>query len=52
MFKLKGPGMSATQRKYPTNFPLEHALKDMRFAQGLGEAHGVDMSVSKAATGT
>ena len=51
MFKLKGPNMAAEQRNYATNFPLEHALKDMRFAQQLGEANGVNMPVAASATG-
>ena len=52
MFALKGPGMRADTKQYAPNFPLEHALKDMKFAQQLGEANGVRMTVSKAATGT
>lgn len=50
MFKLKGPGMKTESRNYATNFPLEHALKDMDFAQALGDKHGVDMAASAAAT--
>lgn len=51
MFKLKGPNMASSKRDYTTNFPLEHALKDMKFAQELGANSGVDMPVAKSATG-
>lgn len=51
MFKLKGPGMKAETKQYSVNFPLEHALKDMKFARQLGDAHDVDMPMSAAATG-
>lgn len=51
MFALKGPKMAAEQRNYTTNFPLEHALKDMQFAQQLGDMNGVNMPVAASATG-
>jgi len=50
MFKLKGRKMKCQVKDYACNFPLEHALKDMKFAQQLGAQKGVDMSVSDAAT--
>ncbi len=50
MFNVKGPGMKAESKNYSVNFPLEHAHKDMIFAQSLGSEQGVDMSVSAAAT--
>lgn len=50
MFKLKGPNMDARKKKYDTNFPLEHALKDMHFAQRLGDEKGVQMPVAASAT--
>lgn len=34
-----------------TNFPLEHAQKDMRFAQLLADEQGISMGVSSAANG-
>lgn len=51
MFGLKGPKMQHGTKGYDTNFPLEHAQKDIRFAQLLGDEHGVSMSVSSAANG-
>lgn len=52
MFGLKGPKMGNKVKDYATNFPLEHAQKDVRFAQALGDDHGISMSVSSAANGT
>lgn len=52
MFALKGPKMKLGAKGYDTNFPLEHAQKDVDFAQELGANHGVNMSVSSAANGT
>lgn len=52
MFGLKGPKMKHGAKGYETNFPLEHAQKDVRFAQALGDEHGISMSVSSAANGT
>lgn len=49
MFALKGPKMKQGAKGYETNFPLEHAQKDIRFAQLLGDDHGISMSVSSAA---
>lgn len=51
MFALKGPKMKHGEKGYATNFPLEHAQKDVRFAQALGDEHGISMSVSSAANG-
>lgn len=51
MFALKGPKMKHGAMGYETNFPLEHAQKDMRFAQLLGDETGISMSVSSAANG-
>lgn len=51
MFALKGPKMKHGVKGYDTNFPLEHAQKDVRFAQMLGDDHGISMSVSSAANG-
>lgn len=50
MFKLKGGKMKSDVKDYACNFPLEHALKDMKFARELGGQKGVDMPVSDAAT--
>lgn len=52
MFALKGPMMKSGEKRYDTNFPLEHAQKDVRFAQALGDEHGISMAVSSAANGT
>ncbi|KAI0564503.1 3-hydroxyisobutyrate dehydrogenase NAD-binding [Gracilaria domingensis] len=52
MYALKGPKMKHGARGYETNFPLEHAQKDVRFAQALADDHGISMSVSSAANGT
>lgn len=52
MFALKGPKMKDGAKGYDTNFPLEHAQKDVRFAQALGDDLGISMSVSSAANGT
>lgn len=38
-------------KEYDTNFPLEHAQKDVRFAQALADDNGISMSVSGAANG-
>ena len=38
LIKLKGPNL--VKRKYPTQFPLKHAQKDMRFALALGDQVG------------
>lgn len=51
MFALKGPKMKHGVKGYDTNFPLEHAQKDVRFAQALGDENGISMSVSSAANG-
>ena len=51
MFSLKGPKMKSGEKGYDTNFALEHALKDARFAQALGDHHGISMSVNTSATG-
>lgn len=51
MFSLKGPKMKYGEKGYDTNFPLEHAQKDVRFAQALGDDHGISMSVNSAANG-
>lgn len=51
MFALKGPKMQHGSAGYETNFPLEHAQKDIRFAQLLGDEKGINMSVSSAANG-
>lgn len=51
MFSLKGPKMKHGAKGYQTNFALEHAQKDVRFAQALGDDHGISMSVSSAANG-
>ena len=51
MFALKGPKMKDSVKEYTTNFPLEHAQKDMRFAQLLGDEVGISMGVSSAANG-
>lgn len=52
MFALKGPKMKHGVKGYETNFPLEHAQKDIRFAQLLGDELGISMGVSSAANGT
>uniref|UniRef100_A0A7S1TEV1 6-phosphogluconate dehydrogenase NADP-binding domain-containing protein n=1 Tax=Compsopogon caeruleus TaxID=31354 RepID=A0A7S1TEV1_9RHOD len=49
MFSLKGPGMKTSSRSYPTNFPLEHAQKDMRFAQAMADSLNVSMPIASAA---
>ncbi|CAN8076453.1 unnamed protein product [Agarophyton chilense] len=49
MYALKGPKMKYGAKGYETNFPLEHAQKDVRFAQALADEHGISMSVSGAA---
>lgn len=51
MFALKGPKMQHGEKGYATNFPLEHAQKDVRFAQALGDEQGVPLSVASAANG-
>lgn len=51
MFALKGPKMQKGVKGYDTNFPLEHASKDIKFAQLLGDEHGLSMGVSSAANG-
>lgn len=51
MFALKGPKMQKGAKGYETNFPLEHASKDIRFAQLLGDEQGISMGVSGAANG-
>lgn len=51
MFALKGPKMKTGEKGYDTNFPLEHAQKDVRFAQALGDELGISISVSSAANG-
>lgn len=51
MYALKGPKMKYGVKGYETNFPLEHAQKDVRFAQALADDHGISMSVSGAANG-
>lgn len=51
MFALKGPKMKRGVKGYDTNFPLEHAQKDVRFAQLLGDEKGISMGVSSAANG-
>lgn len=52
MFALKGPKMKHGAKGYQTNFPLEHAQKDVRFAQALGDELGISMSVSSASNGS
>lgn len=52
MFALKGPKMADGEKKYATNFPLEHAQKDVRFAQALASEKGIDVTTSSAAHGT
>ena len=51
MFALKGPKMKHGVKSYDTNFPLEHAQKDIRFAQMLADEKGINMGVSSAANG-
>lgn len=51
MFALKGPKMKHGVKGYEASFALEHAQKDIRFAQLLGDEHGISMSVSSAANG-
>lgn len=51
MFALKGPKMKHGAKGYATNFPLEHALKDSRFGQALGDDQGISMAVNAAANG-
>lgn len=52
MFALKGPKMKHGANGYDTNFPLEHAQKDVRFAQALGDDNGLSLSVNSAGHGT
>lgn len=39
------------QNSFPPNFPLKHALKDMRFVCDLASHNNVDLPVAKAARG-
>lgn len=52
MYALKGPKMEQGSKDFSTNFPLEHAQKDVRFAQALADDNGLSTSVSGAANGT
>jgi len=53
MYKLKGPGMSETEKKppagYPPAFPLKHALKDIRFAVAEAGSQGIDLPTARGA---
>lgn len=51
MFSLKGPKMNQKAKDYTPHFPLEHAEKDVRFAQQLGRDYDIKMGVGAAAQG-
>jgi len=48
--RLKGPDMLG-ERVFTPNFPLKHALKDMRLAVETGKAMGIPTPVTQAAYG-
>lgn len=43
--------MKEGAKGYDTNFPLEHAQKDVTFALALGDNHGINMGIGGAAKG-